>query len=156
MGRAQLAKLLVTKGLRCLFPRSAFRTLQRNNWTGSDKDVDEIALLSFVFNLFPEAYLRAVASGASAVTLPVPIGHLEAIEGPALSRIEENLFQEDETVRQESVKMWMLYGRFHNDLFIVRRHQTTSMSWLLKQLDMSGITWERRQQIQFAKTGRRA
>ena len=60
IGKKNLVHLCVTFGVRALFPRRAFRTMQRNNWTGSDRDLDEIGLPTFVFGIFPAAYLLSI------------------------------------------------------------------------------------------------
>jgi hypothetical protein len=68
-------KLFLTLGIEALFPRLEFKILQRMNWTGSDRAIDDIALSSAVHSIFQNSYrrcaglvlLRSAAEGGSGV-----------------------------------------------------------------------------------------
>ena len=68
---------------------------------------------------------------------------------------EENLWMEDEEIRQGGSIQWLINGTYIPDLVKFRLWLRHSCPWVLRQLDLTSVGWERRQQLRFATEGKR-
>ena len=176
-------QLMCNIGLKCLMPAQRCRTLQRNNWTGANHSIDDVALPSHAHGLFPLAYLRACpqkddvhptekrdglpgppaelaeAGGegdpARLLDAPITLGEdAEASRGADANSLEDP-WSEDVVSRINSSRGWLRSVSFLDEVSFARIHHTPIAAMILRQLHVSGEQWERAEQKRLLDTGHR-
>ena len=161
---AETVHLMCTIGIAALLPRKhTIGKLDRKNWTGAGEAFSSIGLPASVHGLFACAYIRSTSHGAPADTG----GHNEG--DPGLDKLcddqvdpPENdlgectgLYDEDEATQVLHTQKWIFSGSFVDDINIARIALKPQEKYLLNQLKMSSARWERKQQDDFIKKGKR-
>ena len=67
----------------------------------------------------------------------------------------ENLWVEDDLFRQTSTVKWIIQGNFRDELVTYMVYLQCSMPWVLRQLVLTSVAFERKQQLLFAVEGHR-
>lgn len=181
--RAETLRLMCNEGMQCILGRG-IAVLQRSNWTGTPEAINSIGLPTHLHGLLPAAYLRAMG-GAAASAAGDPSQRQRGLNGDradqagdgvnAHERLGGNevgeppdqgddfllqpelvsVWRENAQERVESTRLWVLGGSFEDDLLLARTMYAPLEKLMLQQLALSGIKWERRQQDDYVKSGRR-
>ena len=137
---------MATKGVYALLPH-AIGPIMRQNWTGSEETVDDVAIPEYVHGMFSAGYLRAhptpraeaaaaavAARGAIVMVAEVlhdagdgpeaPLRDADGAEARPADRAEakaDSIYKEDAETRIKGTRAWLLSGNFASDLLLARK-----------------------------------
>ena len=74
---------------------------------------------------------------------------------PVVVQTSENLWNEEDVFRQTSIVKWIIQGHFRDELVVFMVFLQCSMPWVLRQLVLTSVAFERKQQLLFAVEGHR-
>ncbi|CAK0838387.1 unnamed protein product, partial [Prorocentrum cordatum] len=168
-------RLTCDEGMQCLCG-SGVTALNRSNWTGTSECINSIGLISHVHGLAQQAWMRAVPGrdhklrGGCQAHAAKATGDAEGGPGqPSISRADDahdggdedveggdiSVWRQDAETRVKDTQSWILGGTFEDDLLIARIQYGPTETLILNQLALSGVGWEREQQVKFLRDGSR-